>query len=139
LRRQSLLYVIFGKLLLYCREVIDGVNMFHIPRSVLLLPLAIVGVTATASHPIAAEKESAQRGREIAEKWCAQCHRVDAGAMRFDKSGPATFQKIADTPGISVMSLKIFFQTPHKKMPNFSMTYEVRDQLISFIVSLKCE
>jgi mono/diheme cytochrome c family protein len=80
---------------------------------------------------------NAKRGQQIAEKWCASCHQIAPGAMSFDESRPATFQEIADHPAIDESTLKTFFQAPHHQMPNFSVTDEVRDHLIAYIISLK--
>ncbi len=80
---------------------------------------------------------NAKRGQEIAENWCASCHQIAPGAMSFDESRPATFQEIADHPAIDESTLKTFFETPHQQMPNFSVTDEVRDHLIAYIISLK--
>ena len=77
------------------------------------------------------------RGQEIAEKWCASCHQIAPGAMSFDESRPATFQEIADHPVIDESTLKTFFETAHYQMPNFSVTDEVRDHLIPYIMSPK--
>ncbi len=77
------------------------------------------------------------RGEKIASRWCAACHETEKGAVRLDETQPASFQEIADTPGMGELALKVFFQTPHKEMPNFSVTTEVRDDLIAYITSLK--
>lgn len=108
--------------------------MFRIIRAVLtVLTLAF---NVTTSHYVRAAG-NVERGRQIAEQWCAKCHTIAAGAVRYDKSRPATFQEIADTPGMGELALKVFFQTPHKEMPNFSITNEARDHLIAYITSLK--
>ena len=80
---------------------------------------------------------NALRGGKIAERWCATCHIVGPGLVRLNKDFPASFQEIADTPGMGELALKVFFQTPHKQMPNFSITGEVRDDLIAYITGLK--
>lgn len=106
-------------------------------RSVLVL-LALAGLGVTMSHPVNAAG-NALRGEQIAEEWCAACHKIAPAALRFDKSRPASFQEIADTPGMGEMALRVFFQTPHKQMPNFSITGDVRDDLIAYITGLKRE
>jgi hypothetical protein len=57
--------------------------------------------------------------------------------VRLNEEPPASFQEIADTPGMGELALKVFFQTPHKQMPNFSITGDVRDDLIAYITDLK--
>ena len=104
-------------------------------RSVLVL-LALSGVAVTTGHTAHAAG-NALRGEQIAERWCATCHIVGPGLVRLDEDPPASFQEIADTPGMGELALKVFFQTPHKQMPNFSITGEVRDDLIAYITGLK--
>ncbi len=101
-----------------------------------LASLTIFGVAITIDDPAHAAGD-AQRGKQIAETWCAQCHDVAPGGERFDNNLPATFQEIADTPGMGELALKVFFQTPHRQMPDFSLTNDVRDDLIAYITSLK--
>jgi mono/diheme cytochrome c family protein len=104
-------------------------------RTVLAL-LTLAGIAATVIGPAYAAGD-AQRGKKIAATWCAQCHDIAPGAKRFDNNLPATFQEIANTPGMGELALKVFFQTPHTQMPNFSITDDVRDDLIAYITSLK--
>jgi mono/diheme cytochrome c family protein len=104
-------------------------------RSVLVL-LALAGLGVTVIHPVHAAG-NAKRGEQIAEEWCVACHKIAPGALRFDKNRPASFQEIADTPGMGELALKVFFQTPHKQMPNFSITDDVRNHLIAYITGLK--
>jgi mono/diheme cytochrome c family protein len=98
-----------------------------------IIVVAFISVTTVVSHAAG----NAERGKEIADRWCAECHQTTAGAIRIDQSKPATFQEIADAPGMSERALKAFFRTPHNQMPNFSITDETRDHLISYITNLR--
>ena len=118
-----------------CSKVANGGVMSSSPRSV-LVRLALAGLAVAMSHPVDAAGD-AKRGKQIAEKWCAKCHKIAPGALRFDNTRPASFQEIADTPGMGELALKVFFQTPHRQMPNFSITGDVRDDLIAYITGLK--
>jgi mono/diheme cytochrome c family protein len=104
-------------------------------RLVLVL-LALAGVAVTIGHTARAAG-NALRGEKIAERWCAACHIVGPGLVRLSKDFPASFQEISDTPGMGELALKVFFQTPHKQMPNFSIAGGVRDDLIAYITGLK--
>ena len=104
-------------------------------RSVLAL-LALTGVAVTIGQTAHAAG-NALRGEQVAERWCAACHIVGPGLVRLNEDPPASFQEIADTPGMGELALKVFFQTPHKQMPNFSIRGEVRDDLIAYITGLK--
>jgi len=104
-------------------------------RSIFTL-LALVALGTTVIHSVQAAG-TPKRGEEIAEKWCSTCHQIAPGALRFDKTRPASFQESSNTPGMGELALKVFFQTLHKQMPNFSITNDVRDHLIAYITSLK--
>ena len=49
------------------------------------------------------------------------------------------FIEIAAEPAYTEMALKVFLQTPHKLMPNFILTPEERDNVISYILTLRAE
>lgn len=104
-------------------------------RSVVLF-LVFVGIAMTMNQSAHASG-NAKNGKKIAEKFCAVCHETAAGASRPHENRPASFQEIADTPGMGELALKVFFQTPHKQMPNLSITGQVRDDLITYITGLK--
>jgi mono/diheme cytochrome c family protein len=105
-------------------------------RSALFIWLGLAGLALMMSFPAHAAG-NAKRGGQIAERWCAACHIVAPGAVRLSEDPPASFQEIADTPGMGEMALRVFFQTPHRQMPNFSITDDVRDDLIAYITGLK--
>lgn len=108
---------------------------FNNNRSVVVF-LALVGFSITFSHHVYAAGD-AKRGQQVAEKWCATCHETSPGSLRLDKTRPASFQEIAGTPGMNELALRVFFQTPHKEMPNFVLTNNVRDDLTAYITGLK--
>ena len=119
-----------------CREgATNGEGIMGSVRSLLILA-AFAGFMATGIHSAKADGD-AKRGEQIAAKWCAKCHVIDPGAKRAGENQPASFQEIADTPGFGAFALNVFFQTPHKEMPNFTITGELRDDLIAYITSLK--
>ena len=102
----------------------------------LVILVALAGFTATAVDTARAEGD-AKRGEQIAAGWCAACHLIAPGAKRASADQPASFQEIADTPGFGAFALNVFFRTPHKEMPNFTITGDLRDDLVAYITSLK--
>lgn len=44
---------------------------------------------------------------------------------------------VAAMPSTTVMSLRVFLQTPHLRMPNFALTAEQTDDAIAYILSLR--
>ena len=102
------------------------------------LPIVLAVLAAAVGlSTIGANAGDAANGERIAANWCAECHVIAPGAVRPSDDSPATFQEIADTPGWGVTALRVFFQTPHKQMPNFSVTDQVREDLIAYITGLK--
>lgn len=74
------------------------------------------------------------RGRTLARAWCAECHRVEPG--RFGIFA-ADFAEVANLPSTTALSLRVFFQSNHKEMPNFSLKPAEADDIIVYILSLK--
>lgn len=100
---------------------------------------AFVAVIVLAGAASAASIGDPRAGREMAEQACAECHEVLAGRESTAENRAASFQEIADTPGITRLSLTVFFQTPHRNMPNLVLRGNERDDLIAYILSLKAK
>ena len=47
------------------------------------------------------------------------------------------FDVIADDPGVTDISLRVFFQTPHRNMPNLQLSQKETDDVIGYILSRK--
>ncbi|HRD77478.1 MAG TPA: cytochrome C [Hyphomicrobiaceae bacterium] len=90
--------------------------------------------------PAAALSQSAgdpKRGLDFAERTCSDCHAVGLLGVVSPRPDAAPFVVIARVPGINERSLLVFFQTPHKNMPNLIVTGQDRDDLIAYIMTLK--
>jgi mono/diheme cytochrome c family protein len=74
-------------------------------------------------------------GKQLAATWCAECHRIDPNIVVID-SVP-DFYAIANLPSTTALSLKVFLETSHDKMPNFQLTRSEADNVIAYILSLK--
>jgi len=77
-------------------------------------------------------------GRQLAEAWCASCHKVTPGAAEGFSKAPA-FQKIAETPAYTEMALRAFLRSPHDEMPDVILTPAQSDHIIAYILSLAKE
>jgi hypothetical protein len=44
---------------------------------------------------------------------------------------------VASTPGMTAMALNVFFQTPHRAMPNLILESDQKNDIIAYIMSLK--
>ena len=78
----------------------------------------------------------ASAGRRLAEAWCSECHALEATGP--GKSGRAPdFLEVANRSSTTELSLKVFFRTSHRSMPNIIIAPDQADALAQFILSLK--
>jgi len=77
---------------------------------------------------------NADNGLTLAKAWCSQCHRVEAGTFGIFA---ADFGEVANLPSTTALSLRVFLQSNHKEMPNFSLKSAEADDIIAYILSFK--
>jgi mono/diheme cytochrome c family protein len=100
-------------------------------RHIQVLVVATAGLSG--SWAMAAD---ADHGADLAKRWCATCHLVDADQKRADTDAP-TFGAIAGKSDFTPEKVAFFLLDPHPKMPNFSLSrYEAAD-LAAYIGSLR--
>ena len=103
-------------------------------RTIIVSFIALAAVL-TGLHPTAAQNAGdAEAGRELAIAWCAECHRV--GSKSYGVFTADLFE-VANLPSTTALSLRVFLQTSHKEMPNFSLTATQTDNIIAYILSLR--
>ena len=103
--------------------------------------LSIIALAALAAQIGAAAAQDLPgdpaAGLKYARAICADCHDVE---REYDEMaafyGPA-FVELAALPTTTEMSLKVFLRTPHENMPNLILSDRERDNVISYILSLK--
>ena len=95
-----------------------------------------LGMVLTMLLPIHAEflRGDARAGHVLAKAWCTGCHRVDSETFGMFA---ADFAEVAKLPSTTALSLKVFLQTSHKNMPDFTLTRGEADDVIAYILSLK--
>jgi mono/diheme cytochrome c family protein len=100
-----------------------------------LLVLAIWLSALAVTIPAAAQElDPGHPGRRMAFVICSNCHKVDPG----ERGGPVrSFQELADDDAITELSLRVFFQTPHRNMPQFQLTEAQTAAMIEYILSMK--
>ena len=100
-------------------------------RHVQVLVVATAGLSG--SWAMAAD---ADHGADLAKRWCATCHVVDADQKRADADAP-TFAAIPRKSDFTPEKVAFFLLEPHPKMPNFSLSrYEAAD-LAAYIGALR--
>ncbi|MEQ1696518.1 MAG: cytochrome c [Hyphomicrobiaceae bacterium] len=93
--------------------------------------LAVLTVSASAQPT-----GDVERGRSIADRLCAECHAINVGEPSPRLESPA-FDKIAATPGMTELAIKVWLQTPHPTMPNLMLPTDDREDVAAYIASLK--
>ena len=104
-----------------------------------LFTILVAGLAgaAGAGAPRAQEAGDPQAGLAFAQRTCAECHAVnrkDLGSPRVDAP---SFQRIANTPGMTVTALYVTMQTPHRTMPNLRLEPKEMRDVVAYLVSLQ--
>lgn len=104
-------------------------------RSLIIIGIS-VGMVLAPFQRIHAQNSggNADSGRVLARAWCAECHRVEEGKFGVFA---ADFAEVAQLPSTTALSLRVFLQTNHNEMPNFSLKPSEADDIIAYILSLK--
>jgi mono/diheme cytochrome c family protein len=76
-------------------------------------------------------------GHNLAKRWCATCHAVEAGVTVGFLARVPSFQALADQTSTTELSLRAFLQTPHPTMPNIKLEPADTDALVAYILSLR--
>ena len=107
--------------------------------AVRLMAIALLAAVQLMPQPRRAQAsalpEAIAAGHRMAVNWCAECHAVERGEVMSGK-GPA-FQRIADMPSTTELSLKVFLRSNHANMPNFIIAPGDADEIARYILSLK--
>ena len=78
------------------------------------------------------------KGRAFALGNCTACHEVESRrAARPILPDAPPFIAIANANGTTAISLRVFLNSSHKSMPNFILSPEQQDNVISYILSLR--
>ncbi len=99
-------------------------------------PSFAASVLLAALVPSLAAAADAQHGKELAQRWCADCHLVAAGQARAN-ADVATFSSLARRPDFNAAQLAFFLLDPHPKMPTLSLTRAEAADLAAYIATLK--
>jgi mono/diheme cytochrome c family protein len=102
-----------------------------------------VSVLATILLSVWSHRADAQKvgdvatGRRLSDTWCSSCHLVGPGSERGVSNGAPTFVAIAQQNSTTVLSLRVFLQTPHARMPDLHLSRDEIDDLAAYILSLR--
>ena len=96
--------------------------------------LVVAGMLALFLSPAMAA--DADRGAELAKRWCASCHVVDSGQKQAS-ADVRPFAAIANKPDFSAEKLAFFLLDPHPKMPNFPLSRSEAGDIAAFIATFR--
>jgi len=78
----------------------------------------------------------AAAGKRFAQMECAGCHGIERDERSRNRAAPS-FADIAASPGLTATAIRVWLQSPHATMPNLSLKDEDKDNVISYLLSLK--
>jgi len=97
---------------------------------------AILSVHPRNANGASPPSDSAAAGYRLARAWCKDCHAIDTTTAGV-AGHPPDFVAIANRPATTALSLKVFFNTSHRNMPNLVIAPDQADDLANYILSLK--
>jgi mono/diheme cytochrome c family protein len=106
---------------------------FKIADAVLTIMMAIGWALPLAAQTVPADPD---RGRTLAVRSCAACHVVAANQRSPAVDGAPPFASFADGP-LAERRLRVFLQTPHRPMPDLTLTRREIDDLVAYIMTLR--
>jgi mono/diheme cytochrome c family protein len=96
--------------------------------------LIVAGMLGLTLSPAMAA--DADRGAELAKRWCASCHVVDSGQKQGSADVPP-FAAIANKPDFNAEKLAFFLLDPHPKMPSFPLNRSEAGDIAAFIAAIR--
>lgn len=104
----------------------------RLPAPLVIMPLLF------ATHAGAQELPgNPEAGRQLARRVCSVCHVVEQGQADVPNVGAPPFAEVAKDLSITALSLRVFLQTPHERMPDLMLAPQETDDVISYILTLK--
>jgi mono/diheme cytochrome c family protein len=95
----------------------------------------LVVATAGLAGPCAMAAD-ADHGSDLAKRWCAACHVVDADQKQASTDAPP-FVAIARKTDFTAEKVAFFLLDPHPKMPNFSLSRSESADIAAYIGTLR--
>jgi len=100
-----------------------------------ILALSAIFGNIIASYPVFAQ----EGGFSHAQRVCAECHAIRKGDNHSPNPLAPSFEAIANTSGVTGISLEAALHSVHENMPNFILSRTDRTNVIAYILSLKNE
>jgi mono/diheme cytochrome c family protein len=98
--------------------------------------IQVLVVTVAGLGGPAALAADANHGAELARRWCAACHLVEAGQKQASTDAPP-FDAIAHKSDFTPEKVAFFLLDPHPKMPDFPLSRNEAGDLAAYIGSMR--
>ncbi|HEY7608935.1 MAG TPA: cytochrome c [Alphaproteobacteria bacterium] len=98
---------------------------------------ASLAATALSSGFAQAETGDANRGRALAQEWCARCHAIAREQERPGETDVPPFTRIAADPRWTREELIHMITVPHMQMPPPVLTRSEAEHVAAYILSLR--
>ena len=95
-----------------------------------------LGVAVATSSCFAQEAGKPEAGRALAKSLCSDCHQVTSEDQK-PRAGVPGFPEVAKLPSTTALSIRVFLQSEHGRMPSFQLARDQIDDVVAFIISLK--
>ncbi len=99
--------------------------------------LIAAGILLGLASAASAQEADVGAGATYAKQVCAPCHAVLPNQQISPLPQAPTFQKVADTPGMTEMALSVWMQSSHPTMPNVILKQDDLRNVVAYIHSLK--
>ena len=86
--------------------------------------------------PLLAAAADDRHGKQLAQRWCAECHLVAPEQTRAN-ADVASFTALARRADFNAAQLAFFLLDPHPKMPDLSLSRAEAGDLAAYIGTLK--
>src|SRR4051812_44584738 len=83
----------------------------------------------------AALAANADKGAQVAQQWCANCHLIGGPTAGSMQQGPPSFRDIGSR--LTGSQLRTFLTHPHGAMPDLSLTRAEIEDLVAYIERLR--
>jgi cytochrome c len=102
-----------------------------------MLLATVIASAVAAGCATAQEVGEPNRGLELAQRLCAQCHAVRKDQLQSPNAQAPRFQVVASVPGMTAIALSAALNTSHRVMPNILLAPDEQAHIIAYILSLK--
>ena len=78
---------------------------------------------------------SPEKGKLVAQQWCAECHLVSPDQNTIPDRGAPSFREIAKDPDKDIAYLRRFMAELHLPMPTFRLWPEEQGNVLAYIIT----